>query len=148
PWNETPIEAATQLGRQDIIEYLLEKGAPLDFFTACALGRRDLVEAELAADPARARAHGVHDLPALYFAAIARQRESAELLLASGGGVNDAVPAGAPIHGAVMGGSPDVVALLMEHGADPSLPDHEGRPAPDLARAMGRTELVTLLQRP
>lgn len=31
PWNETPIEAATQLGRKDIIDYLLSKGARLDF---------------------------------------------------------------------------------------------------------------------
>src|SRR5262250_66517 len=70
PWNETPIEAAAQLGRRDIIDYLLERGAPLDLFTACVLGRRDLVEAELAGDPGRARARGVHDLPVLYFAAI------------------------------------------------------------------------------
>src|SRR5215469_5679864 len=67
PWNETPVEAATQLGRRDIIEYLLGKGAPLDLFTACVLGRRDLVEAELAADPTRAHARGVHGLPVLYF---------------------------------------------------------------------------------
>jgi ankyrin repeat protein len=144
PWNETPIEAATQLGRKDIIEYLLGKGAPLDFFTACVLGRRDLVEAELAADPARARAHGVHDLATLYFAAIGGQREVAELLLASGAGVNDAVPAAAPIHGAVLGGSAEMIAWLLEHGADPSLPDYQGRSASVLAAEMNRPDLVRL----
>ena len=144
PWNETPIEAAAQLGRRDIIEYLLGKGAPLDLFTACVLGRRDVVEAELARDPARAGAHGVHDLPTLYFAAIGGQREVAELLLAAGAGVNDAVPAAAPIHGAVMGGSAELVEWLLARGADPSLPDFQGRSAPQLAEAMGRPDLARL----
>jgi uncharacterized protein len=144
PWNETPIEAAAQLGRRDIIEYLLGKGAPLDLFTACVLGRRDVVEAEIAADPGRARAHGVHDLPVLYFAAIGGQREIAELLLAAGADVNDAVPAAAPIHGAVMGGSADLVTSLLAHGADPSVPDYQGRSARQLAEAMGRPDLAAL----
>jgi ankyrin repeat protein len=143
-WNETPIEAAAQLGRRDIIEYLLAKGAPVDFFTACVLGRRELVEAELAADPARAGARGVHDLPSLYFAAIGGQREVAELLLAAGAGVNDATTAAAPIHGAVMGRSPELIRWLLEHGADPSLPDFDGRSARQLADAMGEPELARL----
>lgn len=145
PWNETPIEAATQLGRRDIIEYLLGKGAPLDLFTACVLGRRDVVEAELAADPARARARGVHDLPTLYFAAIGGQREVAELLLAAGADVNDAAPAAAPIHGAVMGRSAELVTWLLAHGADPAAADYEGRSARQLAEAMGQPELARLL---
>src|SRR5215472_15890754 len=115
PWNETPIEAATQLGRKDIIEYLLSKGAPLDFFTACVLGRRDLVESELARDPGRAKARGVHDLPALYFAAIGDQPGIAQLLLAVGADVNDAAQAAAPIHGAVIGRSTEMVVWLLEH---------------------------------
>lgn len=144
PWNETPVEAATQLGRKDIIEYLLSRGAPLDLFTACVLGRLDLVQAELDRDPDRARAHGVHDLATLYFAAIGGQREVAELLLARGAGVNDAVQAAAPIHGAVMGGSAEMVRWLLEHGADPGLPDYQGRSAPELAEAMGRPDLAAL----
>jgi ankyrin repeat protein len=144
PWNETPIEAATQLGRRDIIEYLLGKGAPLDLFTACVLGRGDVVQAELGGDPRLARARGVHDLPVLYFAAIGGQREVAELLLAAGADVNDAAPAAAPIHGAVMGRSAELVTWLLAHGADPSVPDHEGRSARQLAEAMGRHNLARL----
>jgi len=143
-WNETPIEAAAQLGRKDIIEYLLSKGAPLDFFTACVLGRRDVVEAELAGDPTRAQARGVHDLPAMYFAAIGGQSEIAELLLARGAEVNDATQAAAPIHGAVMGRSTGMITWLLEHGADPSTQDHEGRTAPELAQALNRPDLASL----
>jgi ankyrin repeat protein len=147
-WNETPVEAAAQLGRRDIIEYLLGRGAPLDLFTACVLGRRDLVEPELAADPGRARARGVHDLPALYFAAIGAQPEVAELLVARGADVNAAAQAGAPIHGAVMSGSPEMVAWLLHRGADPSLPDFQGRSAPALAEATGRPDLARLIADP
>lgn len=145
PWNETPVEAAAQLGRRDIIEYLLARGAPLDLFTACVLGRRDVVEAELAADPARATARGVHDLPVLYFAAIGGQREVAELLLAAGAGVNEASPAAAPIHGAVMGRSAELIGWLLQHGADPSVQDFDGRTARQLAEAMHEPELARLL---
>jgi hypothetical protein len=63
PWNETAVEAATQMGNKPIIGLLLRHGAPLDFFTACVIGNIDQVRAELAADPARARARGVHDSP-------------------------------------------------------------------------------------
>jgi ankyrin repeat protein len=145
PWNETAVEAATQMGRRDIIEYLVSKGAPVDFFTACVLGRRDHVLAELEADPARARARGVHELPALYFAGIGSQLEIAELLLRHGAGVNDAAPAAAPIHGAVMGGRPELVRWMVSRGADRALKDFQGRDARELALAMGRPELAALL---
>src|SRR6476661_6131250 len=112
PWNETAIEAATQMGDKPIIELLIGRGAPVDFFTACVLGRMDEVKAELEADPERVNARGVHDLPALYFAAI--------------------------------GGSAAMVRLLLEHGADPSLPDYKGRGARQLAEDMGRPALAAL----
>jgi ankyrin repeat protein len=144
-WNESPIEAAAQMGRTDIITYLLDHGAELDFFTACVLGLRDAVEAELGREPGRATARGVHDLPSLYFAAIGGHKEIGELLLAHGAGVNDAAEAATPIHGAVMGGHPEMVAWLLAMGADPSLPDHAGRSARELAGAMGRPDLAALL---
>src|SRR5437660_9734181 len=121
PWNETAVEAATQMGRRDIIEYLVSRGAPVDFFTACVLGRTDQVLAELRSDPARARARGVHELPVLYFAGIGGQLEVAELLLRHGADVNDAAPAAAPIHGAVMGGRLELVRWMLSRGADRGL---------------------------
>src|ERR1051326_3274407 len=136
PWDETPIQAATQMGRRDIIEYLLEKGAPLDVFTASVLGSDDVVRAELDATPGLARTRGVHDLPALYFPAIGGQVATAELLLSAGADVNDAAPAAAAIHGAVMGRSAAMVRWLLDHGADRTLPDFEGRTARELALAM------------
>jgi hypothetical protein len=144
PWNESAIEAATQMGDKPIIELLIARGAPVDFFTACVLGRMDDVQAELEAEPSRANARGVHDLPALYFAAIGGDIEIAKRLLEAGADVNAKAEAAAPIHGAVMGGSAGMVRLLLEHDADPSLPDYKGRGARELAEDMDRPEIAKL----
>lgn len=144
PWNETAIEAATQMGDKPIIELLIGRGAPVDFFTACVLGRMDEVKAELEADPSRVNARGVHDLPALYFAAIGGDLEIAKRLLEGGADVNTKAESAAPIHGAVMGGNAAMVRLLLGHGADPSLPDYKGRGARQLAEDLGRRDLAEL----
>jgi len=144
PWNETAIEAATQMGNKPIIELLIGRGAPVDFFTASVLGRMDEVESELEADPSRVNARGVHDLPALYFAAIGGDLAIAKLLLEGGADVNAKAESAAPIHGAVMGGSAAMVRLLLEQGADPSLPDYKGRGARQLAEDIGLREIADL----
>jgi hypothetical protein len=147
PWNESAIEAATQMGNKPIIEMLIGRGAPVDFFTACVLGRVDDVKAALEADPSRVNARGVHELPALYFAAIGGDIAVAKRLLEGGGDINAKAESAAPIHGAVMGGSPEMVRLLLERGADPSLPDYQGRGARKLAEDLGRPEIAELFDR-
>lgn len=144
-WKETPIEAATQMGNRAIIAHLVEKGAPVDFFTALVLAQLGRVRADLAADPGLAQSRGVHDLPALYFAAIGGSVAAADLLLEAGADVNAKAEAAAPIHGAVMGGNPEMVRFLIESGADVSLPDYKGRDARSLAAEMGRGELAKLI---
>ena len=74
-WNETPLEAATQMGNRPIIEFLLNHGAHIDFFTVLVLGRLDDVDRELKQHPDRAQARGIHDLPALYFSAYSEHEE-------------------------------------------------------------------------
>jgi ankyrin repeat protein len=144
-WDETPIEAATQMGNRAIIDDLIARGAPVDFFTALVLGDVDRAGLELMANPVLANSRGVHDLPALYFAAIGGDTAVARLLIAAGADVNARAQAAAPIHGAVMGGSSEMVRLLMSHGADASVPDYSGRDAPSLARELGRTEIAALV---
>ena len=144
-WNESPIEAATQMGNRAIIDDLIARGAPVDFFTALVLGRFERVSRELKANPDLAQSRGVHDLPALYFAAIGGDIAVAELLLAAGADVNARAQAAAPIHGAVMGGSTDMLRLLLRHGADASAPDYSGRDAPTLARELGLQEIAALV---
>jgi ankyrin repeat protein len=144
-WKETPVEAATQMGNRAIIDYLVGRGAPVDFFTALVLAQVERVRADLDADPGLAQSRGVHDLPALYFAAIGGSVGAADMLLAAGADVNAKAEAAAPIHGAVMGGSREMVRFLVESGADASLPDYKGRDARSLAIEMGRPELAKLI---
>ena len=143
-WNETPLEAATQMGNRPIIEFLLNHGAHIDFFTILVLGRLDDVDRELKEHPERAQARGIHDLPALYFAAIGGDVAVAERLLEAGAEVNAHAQAAAPIHGAVMGGSPEMVRLLLEHGADASLKDYAERDGRGLALAINRPDIASL----
>ena len=147
-WKETPVEAATQMGNRAIIDYLVAAGAPVDFFTALVLAQTDRVRADLQAKPELAQARGVHDLPVLYFAAIGGSVAAADMLLTAGAEVNAKAEAAAPIHGAVMGGSREMVRFLIESGADPSLPDYKGRDARTLAMEMGRSDLASLIPTP
>ena len=139
-WNETPIEAATQMGNRPIIDYLIGRGAPIDFFTTLVLGRAD----EIDSHPELVNARGIHDLPALYFAAIGGHVETAEKLIHAGADVNAPAQAAAPIHGAVMGGNAGMVRLLLDRGADPSLKDYAERDAKSLAMAIKRADLAEL----
>jgi uncharacterized protein len=143
-WGETPIEAAAQMGSREIVEYLLERGAPLDFLTACVLGREDQVRERLESDPELATKRGVHELAPLYFAAIGGNLEVAELLLAAGADVDARAESAAPVHGAVMGRSAAMLRWLLEHGADPSATDFKGRGAKQLALEMDQPELAEL----
>lgn len=60
---ETGLGAAAHMGRADIANYLLERGARLDIFAAAMLGQLDVVKAIIAADPAARTAPGPHGIP-------------------------------------------------------------------------------------
>ena len=135
-WNETPIEAAAQMGNRKIIDLLIERGAPVDAFTGLVLGR--MTEGTV-------NQRGIHNLPALYFAAIGGHVDTAQQLLSAGADVNAPAEAAAPIHGAVMGGNADMVRLLLDHGADASLKDYAGRDARELAMAINREDIAAVL---
>jgi len=137
-WDETAIQAATQMGNRQIIEFLVARGAPVDFFTALALGRVGEVDAD------QARSRGIHDLPALYFAAIGGNVAVARRVLAAGADVNAGAQAASPIHGAVMGKNVQMVKLLLDHGADPAAKDYAGRDARDLALAVNQPDIAEL----
>lgn len=60
---ETSLGAAAHMGRADIANYLLERGARLDIFAAAMLGQLEVVKAIIAADPAARTAPGPHGIP-------------------------------------------------------------------------------------
>jgi hypothetical protein len=60
---ETGLGAAAHMGRRDIAELLLERGARLDLFAAAMLGHVDVVRAIVDAYPAMREAAGPHGIP-------------------------------------------------------------------------------------
>lgn len=146
PWqpvNETAIQAASHMGRRDIAEWLLERGAPLRIYTAAMLGRTETVAALLAADPSLANARGAHGISLMYHAAMSGETAIPELLLARGGGEG----MDGALHGAVAFGRLPMVEWLLAHGAtNPNAPNFEGKTPLRAAIEKGYPEIADILR--
>ncbi|HZS77259.1 MAG TPA: ankyrin repeat domain-containing protein [Ktedonobacteraceae bacterium] len=62
---ETGLGAAAHMGRKDIAQMLLERGARMDIFAAAMLGHVEIVQAILKAYPAARHLRGPHGIPLL-----------------------------------------------------------------------------------
>lgn len=62
---ESPLGAASHVGRRDIAEFLLAQGARIDIFAAAMLGVTDVVKAFVVALPGIQRSLGPHGIPLL-----------------------------------------------------------------------------------
>ncbi|BBI34686.1 ankyrin repeat domain-containing protein [Cohnella abietis] len=71
---ETGLGAAAHVGRRDIAEYLLRRGARLDIFTAAMLGQLEIVKLMIKQFPYMADALGPHEIPLIRHAAIGGAR--------------------------------------------------------------------------
>ena len=60
---ETGLGAASHVGRRDIAEFLLARGARMDVFAAAMLGETEIVRALLTAHPNWRDARGPHGIP-------------------------------------------------------------------------------------
>jgi hypothetical protein len=60
---ETALGAAAHMGRRDIADYLLARGARIDLFAAAMLGQLAVVRAVIAAFPAAREVKGPHGIP-------------------------------------------------------------------------------------
>lgn len=65
---ETAIGAAGHMGRRDMAEFLLARGARMDLYVAAMLGRLDLVKGQLDAYPDSLSGRGPHGLTLLHHA--------------------------------------------------------------------------------
>ncbi len=145
-WTETAIEAATQTGQVEIINYLLDHGAELDICTAAVLGCMDCVMEFIKEDPSLVNAQGAHGIPLLYFTVIHANLDIAQYLLQQGADPNAAPPGGiSPLHGAVMFNQAKMVRWLLDQGADPN-PKYDGKTPLAIALEKNQTELVAILR--
>jgi ankyrin repeat protein len=118
---EMAVDAAGHTGRADICMWLLEQGAPYSIVSAIMCNRPRDVERLLDEEPRRLRERGPHDFPALWYPIIGKAPlDMMELLLDRGAVIEEQDFLGTTaLHWAAMGGSIDVVALLLSRGADP-----------------------------
>jgi len=65
---EMAIGGAGHMGRRDIAEFLIKKGARMDLFVVAMLGKLDIVKATLTAYPSLISAKGPHGIPLLQHA--------------------------------------------------------------------------------
>ena len=111
-------------GQGEIAERIAATLPELDVFEAAALGRVARVRDLLAADPTLAIARSADGFTALHYPAFFGRGEAAaaaQALLAVGADVNarsDNDFSVLPIHSAVAGGHDEVVAVLVDSGAD------------------------------
>ena len=146
PWtkfDETALQASSHMGRREIAQYLLSKGAPLSICAAAMLGMRDEVAAFLAQDASLANARGAHGISVLFHAAMSGQTAVAELLLARGGGEG----IDTALHGAVNFGHTAMVGWLLAHGVtNVNAPNYEQKTPLRVATELGHTDIADLLR--
>lgn len=65
---EAAIGGAGHMGRKDIAEYLVSKGARMDLFVAAMLGKLDVVRSTLTAYPSLKDSLGPHGIPLMVHA--------------------------------------------------------------------------------
>jgi len=102
------------------LDYLLEQGAPCSLPTAVMHGDLDRARTLLDEDPKRIQERGAHDFALLWYPIIGGSGiEAAELLIEYGAEVEDQHFLGTTaLHYAALGGQTEMVAFLIEHGAD------------------------------
>ncbi len=130
------IYMALQHGHTNVAQYLADKGAELDIWTASALGRTQRMGEILDADPTRLSAQGRHSFTPLHFAAVHDQPGAAELLLKRGVApdVRERRGRSTALHLAAGFGHEKVAAVLLEHGADPNATNASGKTPLNAAR--------------
>src|SRR5713101_2699871 len=114
--HETAIQGAAQVGSATVATYLLERGAPLEIFTAAMLGRRDEVERRISDWSDSINSKAAHGIPLLPHAAWSGDLELVQFLLRNGAKAG----ASSALHNAVTRGDYDLVVWLVEN-ASPDL---------------------------
>jgi ankyrin repeat protein len=180
------ILVATYNMKPDVVNALVELGAPIDIFEASVLGKVDRIQAILKSNPARVSEHAPDGFTPVALASFFGQLAAAKTLIAAGADVNAAAKNGLKVqalHAAVAGRNLEIVKavldaggdpnaqqqagfrpmheagsnanrklaeLLLARGADPSLPNDDGKSAIDFAREKGHVEFADWLstQRP
>ena len=73
---ETGLGGASHMGRRDIVDFLLDRGAAIDIFCAAMMGQLDAVKSFLALQPRLIDAKGPHGFSLHFHAQVGGRRRS------------------------------------------------------------------------
>lgn len=147
--NEGGISAllfAVYYGKADIADVLLENGAMVDIFEACAVGARDKVIKLLALDPYLLNSYSHDGWTPLHMAVFFGHIDLVRFLLDAGADIDALSKNGqdlTPLHSALANPHHAKVSLLLiEKGADITLAQSEGYTPLHYAAANGTDDVV------
>jgi ankyrin repeat protein len=144
----SPLMYALYMNKKDVVNLLLQSGAKLDTAASAALGKAEKLQKLITEDPKRATALGADGWTPLHLACFFGHKEAVRILLDAGAPVlvRSTNPMNNhPIHAAAAGRSRDIVAMLIEKGADVSATQHGGWTPLHAAAQNGDVEMAKLL---
>jgi uncharacterized protein len=145
---QSAVLMACYLGRKEIRDLLVEKGATLELHEAVAAGNLNRVKQMVEAEPRLAKGYSPDGFPVLALAAAFGHEDVARYLLGKGAELNAAATNATgytALTGAVAAGHTSVAKWLAENGADVNYRYAKGYSPLLTAAANGRLEIVKML---
>ena len=146
--NVTPLLLALYHGKRDLAQLLVERGAPLSFPEACALGNESRVRELLAGDPSLLRSRSADGFPSLGLAIFFGNGALARWLIEQGADVNEAADNPqrvTPLHAAAAVRDRETLRALLGRGADPNVKQQNDYTPLHGAASRGDVEMAQLL---
>ena len=139
---ETPLGAASHMGRKDIAKLLIDRGARKDLFYYAMVGNMTVLCAAISDDEGVVHVPGPHGLSMIYHAAISGNVDLTTYLKSLGGKVNNGT-----LNAAVQySGSYEMTEWVLDNGASYHGQTGFGKkPLAEQARAKGQTAIADLL---